>query len=353
LSLAISEQAWASTGLWLPAGKVATVEYNDEGHDLAIQIGSHQESLAVKSGPWKRWPMTVWVARLSKPATEVASPFGGIVYVNSGLGQRAIEPVTIKFRGFTKCPMADPSRPELWEETKESSVPWGELVAGNIIFTLPAPELKNITNMQVIADKYEIIVESIVSYLSYQMLHPYRVVFDVDLPENQACCGYPLVFHVNEIEQLLCDFEHPTPALFTAVTLLAIVSIRENCFDSATETAIATITSSVIFGKLFPGFDPLEFSEETQIALPTLFHELWEIHSRFDAALIPATMAIFQNPEYPVAEVADDMWAVFVRQLCKLGQRDFTKLLERSKPIPLNCSSSMSGLPPYQFVGCE
>ena len=121
--------------------------------------------------------------------------------------------------------------------------------------------------------------------------------------------------------------------------------IREECFDVTTETAIATVATAVIFQELYKEFDPFDFSG---LQLPTLFQELWEIHTNYSADLIPQTLEKFQNPDYPVLDVPEDMWIAFVREMCRLGKRDFTKLLERSRPIPLNISISLQGLPPYQ-----
>jgi hypothetical protein len=99
------------------------------------------------------------------------------------------------------------------------------------------------------------------------------------------------------------------------------------------------------FQKLFDGFDPNAFPG---IQLPeTLFSELWEIHNA-DPKVIPATVARFQGADWPMSDVPDDMWISFVRELCKVGGRDFTKVLERAKPIPLNISQSLQGLPAFQ-----
>jgi hypothetical protein len=77
-----------------------------------------------------------------------------------------------------------------------------------------------------------------------------------------------------------------------------------------------------------------------------MFNELWEIETNFPG-VISRTLEKFQSPDYPIAHVPEDMWIAFVRELCATGQRDFTKLLERTKPIPLNISLSLQGLPPY------
>lgn len=351
MPIKLQNETWISTGLWLPAGVVAVVECDTPMSDIHIQIGSQHESLLGKPGPWKRWPSTVTVTPFTNKVTNVVSAFGGIAYIAvNNSGEAELPELTFKFHNFCRHPLADTSRPEVWEETKDIEVPWGELVTGNVIFTLPTEAMKKIENFDLIDEKFQIIVNGISDYMSYRLDKPYRFVFDVELPEDCPSCGYPLVFNVEDIEGILMSFDAPSTQLFTAVTLMTIVSIREDCFDPITETAIATIATSVIFQKLFPNFDPLEF---TGITLPTLFHELWELHSRYDPNLIPQTLAKFQDPEYHPSDVPDDMWIAFVREMCRIGKRDFTKLLERSRPIPMNIWISLQGLPMYQFVGCQ
>jgi len=342
----IQNETWISTGLWLPAGTIGTIESAEPLPDVHVQIGSHHESLVTKQAPWKRWPLTVSVSPLSETVTRVASPFGGIVYIAvNNMAQEIQKHVVLKFKNFCHHPTADYRDPSIWEATKDIQAPWGEIVANNVIFTLPSDTMRSIQDFSTIFKKFEIIVEELSKYMSYDVDRPYRFVFDIELPDEQPSCGYPLVFQLEDVSGILCEFHKPSNQLFTAVTLMAIVSIRENCFDDVTETAIATIATSVIFRKIFDGFDPFDFAG---YMLPTLFHELWEIHTNFDENLIPTTLKKFQDPSFQVSDVPDDMWISFVREMCRIGKRDFTKLLERSRPIPLNISISLQGLPVYQ-----
>ena len=127
-----------------------------------------------------------------------------------------------------------------------------------------------------------------------------------------------------------------------AVTL-SLLTIKDGALDAMTELAIATICASSVFKKFFPSFDPFELDS---IQLPKLFHEFWEIQTRFDSQLIPKTLKEFQldDSKHPVPE---DQWIAFVRKMCKIGNYNFTKTLERARPIPLNVTNSISGMPAY------
>jgi hypothetical protein len=153
------------------------------------------------------------------------------------------------------------------------------------------------------------------------------------------------VFLIDDIDGILNHFHEPTVALFQAVSLMALGSILENRLESQTENAISAIAASVIFQRIFPNFDPQKFADAQ--LLPMLFNELWEIQQK-DPKVIPETVAKIQATASPTSDVPDDMWISFVRDLCKVGGKDFTKVLERSKPIPLNISQSLQGLPQFQ-----
>ena len=349
LTLKVRDDAWISTGLWLPASVSAVVETETPNLDIHIQIGSQHDSLLTKQGPWKRWPSVVSIFQLDAESINVGTPFGGIVYITL-TPPEPVDPfeITFTFKNFCQHPLAVVSNPAIWNQTKDIDVPWGELDAGDIIFTLPSDKLRAIPDFEKIKKVFDVIINGISNYMSHALERPYRFVFDVEITDSEEQWfgyGYPLVFHIDEINGILFDIDNPTPELFKAVSMMTVTSIREDCFDNTTEKAIANVATAVIFQELYPNFNPFSFNG---IKLPTLFNELWEIHSNCDPELIPQTLAKFQNPEYPVSEVPEDMWIAFVREMCRIGKRDFTKLLERSRPIPLNISISLQGLPPYQ-----
>jgi hypothetical protein len=292
-----------------------------------------------------RWPFVVTLRPLERSRTEIASPFGGIVYLHVSPGVD-VPPPPIKFRfeGFMRHPLADASDPNVWEETKDIPLPWGEIVTPGVIFTVPSKCMKRL-DIALIKEKFKIIVDEIRSYLGVEGQAAYRLVFDVELPSDGAGAQYPLAFLVDEIEGIINHFEEPTPELFRAVTLMGVGSFRENRLDDQTQNAIAAVAACVIFEQLFPNFYPSSLPKES--LPPTLFDELWEIQQK-DPRAIPATVAKFQEPDSQLSEVPDDMWISFVRELCQIGKKDFTKVLERSKPIPLNISASLQGLPQFE-----
>jgi hypothetical protein len=274
---------------------------------------------------------------------QIGSPFGGIIYVTTG---EVVGEVTLRFDKAYRHAVVDVARPEVWEATKASTAPWAEIVMRDIIFTVPRSFLPSIRDFEKASEVYDALIQGLLSYFSSEIVRPFRIVFDVELVNDNPVCGYPLIFPVEACDDLLTRLATPTFTLFNAAMLIGIVSIREGFFDSKAETVLGTVAAAVIFGKLFPNFDAEEMPE---ISLPPLFHELWDIQSRYDATLIPRALAVLQKAAYIPGQSNDEAWAEFVRQLCALGKRDFTMLLERSKPIFLSPCSSSEKLPPYTF----
>lgn len=303
-----------------------------------VQIESHSDSLLSKKEPWKRWPKLISEFKLKNDSVVVGSPFGGIVYVL--LNNEVQKSVRLVFDGFSRYPRSVVSDPSIWEKTKDIDVPWGELDTGRIIFTLPSSKLRKIPDFNKIKDVYDVILNRISGFLSCSLNRKLRIIFDIDFLESEV--GYPLFLNIDQIDDVLFEIDHPTAGLFNAVFSLTLAHIHFGIFENQVEHALASVAAADIMKKLFPDFDPFNYDG---IKLPLLFSELWEINCNFDNNLISLTLSKFQGGDYPVSE---DTWIDFLKEMCILGKRDFTKLFENWKSIPLSKSSFTQGLEPYQ-----
>jgi hypothetical protein len=66
---------------------------------------------------------------------------------------------------------------------------------------------------------------------------------------------------------------------------------------------------------------------------------------------IPETLAKMVGQQRDAADSPDALWLSFVRELCKTGGRNFTEILDRSKPIPFTISRSLQALPVFPLAG--
>jgi hypothetical protein len=346
LTLQIKRENWTTTGLWLPPGIAGKVMCDRPDRRFVLQIGAHVESLLNEGNPWKRWPWVVTDFTITQGETEVGTPFGGITYVIANPISDEEEAFDAKFvfSNFCKVPRWVAGKPEIWEETKNVDVPWGELDFGGIIFTLPTSYMREVGDFRSIQERYDVIVNGICRYMSYTPNKPYRMVFDIELPEEGPGCAYPSVLLLDSVRGVLLHIEEPNLDLFKAVSLMAINSIREECFDVPIETAIASICAAVVFKELYPTFSPFTFPN---LAVPELFTELWKIQAEFDPKLIPRSLAKFQDPSYPIPELQDEVWETFICEMSNIGKRNFVPFLRATLREDFEEDDTVSRLPQF------
>lgn len=345
LEVRLHEESWISTGLWLPAGSLGEIISDPEDKSIfSIQIGSHTESLLSRQGPWKRWPVVSKTYDIDPSGkTEIASPFGGIVYITiRELNEETDNRVKLKFNGFVRHPRAVIRKPEIWESSKDYQVPWGEMCSKTVIFTLPSDEIRKITDIDKVLEHVDKVVTHVLEFMNASMNRPYRVVFDTQLPGDKTESEYPIVLDIKDLDDIINNYNKPTVAMFELIARVSLLSIREAYFDNLVETAISNLVACIIFNEFFPGFDPNIFKDYN---FPPLFAELWVLHQHINQGLIKDLLALSQAPEAPYFDSDEDMWTQFVKDVSVIGKYNFTKLLERVRPIPLNLSKTLAELP--------
>jgi hypothetical protein len=153
---------------------------------------------------------------------------------------------------------------------------------------------------------------------------------------------------LEDVEALLVEVDKPSRILFLTVTYLAILSIRENSFDEMTMFSLGLVVAVSIFQDLFKGF---EVEKIENLSLPPLFPILWDLHTSYDLTVLPRTIAVFQDPEYPISDVSSDQWFAFVKEASLAGRQNFTGVFGKIAPIPMNVTTIVQGFPLYaEFV---
>lgn len=338
-----TDSAWVTTGLYLPPGRVGVIRSPEPFPDLVIQVGSHTISLLPKEREWHRWPLITYGFYITDEAIEVGSQFGGIVYVTSE--DPEIEALELDFEGFCEYPRYVQSDPSIWTKTKDLKIPLGEIETNSIIFTLPSSYMYKL-NLAQITEKFELLHHAILTSLGSSFEHQARVVFDIDLPEDDSYCGYPISEKIDMIESLFNNINKDNLQLFNFLVKVATSDIRENSFDDVIETAFATYAVCRAFIEAFQKFDPYKLRG---FKPPKLFDELWIIHNKGNKSWIPKALSKFQDPSYVLSNIPEDTWIAFVRELSRVGKHDFTNLLDKIYPIPLNMPDSLQNLPKFKY----
>ncbi|OHT11512.1 hypothetical protein TRFO_18951 [Tritrichomonas foetus] len=339
----IPDASWISTGLYLPPLVVGRIKVAEKCPGLTIQVGSHSESLLTKCGPLKRWPMITFGFSMIDESIEVGSPFGGIIYISSD--DESIESIDIEFIGFAEYPVFNVSDPSVWERTKDIEAPFGEIETNSLIITLPTEKMRKL-NLPLLCDMFGKMHHSIITFLGSPLLHHDRIVFDIELADDNKRTGYPIVEKIDDIDKLLNNIQSPTIKLFEQFSRIAVDDIRENLFDHNIEHALGTVAAAIAFQKVYPKFDPFNFKG---LKTSGLFEIIWKIHFQGKQDWIPQTLIKFQDSSYIISNIPEDTWIQFVKELCITAKYNFIPLLDTFYPIPLNVIESLQDLPIFKL----
>lgn len=347
VTLRLHRESIISTGIWCQPGSVSTIECHNPPSDLQIQIGAHSLSLAIKPSPWKRWPSVYMNFQLKDGTTKVATPYGGIVYIVVGyLPGNSPTNIDISFNNFARHTIVALGKPEIYQSTKDSEAPWCEIMLNSVIFTAPRDCIQKIQNFDETFNFIEKHIKKVAELASYTIIRPYRIVFDNEITEKLFVAGYPIFLDVNDFDDIFINQQNVGPGFFKMLMAISTVSLKENCFDSDTEQAIAAYITANALNSIQPFFDPLVYFE---IDLPLLFRLLWNIQIGIDKDIIINIIKESQNSEVNNYEVPEDKWINFVKKLCYSARCNLTKDLLTLRPIPLNVTAMLQKLPQPPF----
>jgi hypothetical protein len=340
----VREHRLISTGLWLSAGTLGCVECADApaGAQIQIQIGAHAQSLFVAPGPWHRWPSVCAGFALRPHSTTVCSQFGGIAYLAVQAGARGR--LQLRFRNFSRHPVADTDRPELYEATRACPAPWAEFVTPFVILTLPAAALAGFPSFAAVRNTLQLHISALTRVLVYTIDRPFRLVFDVDtVPEVAA--GYPAFLLVSEIQDLIGAAARPTAGMFRALMQFALSSFKEGFFDPDSERALAYFAVVLVFVEVYQFFDPLD---RPPVEPPQLFGEIWHIHTKVSNTILPELFRRAQLPQAVLFEAPQEMWMNFLKEISDVAKMNFVPLFKDKKLVPLSLEVELGRLKPHK-----
>jgi len=339
VTLFLANECLISTGLWLPAGIVASLTCTDIFSGLYIQVGIHNESLITHPSPWKRWPSVVFTYPLSNDM-KISTSFGGIIYLGiSNLPPDHPQSIKIRFHRIAKYPHAIQSKPQTLEKTRNIPVPWAEISSKSIILTVPSDYFKEISDFDLLITIIDNIAKGIPSFIGYKPFRPYRVCFDIDIIDGYFVPAYPIVLLKSDADDILLHPNQPTIGMYHMAVALSIVSIREDRFDEITENAISSLVACHILQTAIPEFEPSCFGEIEQTLL---FKELWQIKNEYGIDIFQKLL--IQDHPHTIDETQkapDDQWTTFIRDLSLIANQNFSHILEKARPVPLNLNEAL------------
>lgn len=199
---------WHSTGLYAPAGQTLTVEIPESATKarLHVRIGAHCDELWHHDA-WNRVPQITLERPLDQPATTIASPFGGPVYVvvPRDCTHAALD---ITIRDAIEMPHYVHGTTELavWRESiRRRPAPWAELESSKIILTVPARVVRRLNDPDVVMTFWDELSDAhaALATTAPDRMRPERFVADVQISGGYMHSGYPIMTHLDVAEHFV------------------------------------------------------------------------------------------------------------------------------------------------------
>ncbi|XP_077330028.1 TRPM8 channel-associated factor homolog [Lithobates pipiens] len=190
--------AWRSTGLFLPPGKTVVLMFPASAvrKGLKVQVGCQSDNL---SGAKKfyRAPVVIHQKDVLGEKVKMSCIWGGLLYITvKAKSQLGVIPVTVC--GAEPAPTFIKGQTSLssWQETiRNYPAPWAELIAENIIFSVPSDAVRSLEDPETLMSLWEEIMEAVadLAAIPRKFSRPERIVTDVQISHGWMHAGYPIM----------------------------------------------------------------------------------------------------------------------------------------------------------------
>ncbi|MDP6353936.1 MAG: M60 family metallopeptidase [Planctomycetota bacterium] len=200
LEIDLSIPNWHSTGLYAAPGELISFEKDTKAH-LRVRIGCHKDRIWHKPA-WRRVPEITTTAAFSRPSIEIASAFGGLVYI---LVPKAMEgKAPIKIKGAVEAPyfVLGKTGLEDWNTTiRNHPAPWAELACDSIIYSVPSSSIRDLEDPESLMKTWDEVMAAVadLATIPRKRRRPERFVLDVQISAGYMHSGYPIMAHLDAI----------------------------------------------------------------------------------------------------------------------------------------------------------
>ncbi|XP_073094399.1 TRPM8 channel-associated factor 2 isoform X2 [Manis javanica] len=202
--------SWVSTGLYLLNGQNAEVSLPEAAVSagLKVQIGCHTDDLT-KASKLSRAPVVTHQCLMDRTKRSVSCLWGGLLYVIVPKGSK-LGPVSVTVKRAVPAPYYKLGKTsvEEWRScVGESPAPWGELATDNVILTLPTADLRALADPEPLLCLWDDMMRAIARLAArpFPFCRPERIVADVQLSAGWMHAGYPIMCHLQSVQDLLSE----------------------------------------------------------------------------------------------------------------------------------------------------
>ncbi|XP_058929462.1 TRPM8 channel-associated factor 2 [Kogia breviceps] len=217
-----SGDSWVSTGLYLPNGQNAEVSLPEAAvfAGLKVQIGCHTDDLTSAS-KLSRAPVVTHQCCMDRTKRSISCLWGGLLYVIVPKGNK-LGPVSVTIKRAVPAPyyrLGKTSLEEWKRRIQESTAPWGELATDNIILTVPTADLQALEDPESLLHLWDEMMRAIARLAAqpFPFLRPERIVADVQISAGWMHSGYPIMCHLQSVQELIGETGMRSRGLWGAI----------------------------------------------------------------------------------------------------------------------------------------
>lgn len=188
---------WRSTGAYANAGELVAVTVPPALVNVGatIQIGPHTDLLWNKT-PWVRFPGIVRSYPVTATQMNVASAFGGLIYVSIPAGKN-LGPLSITLDNVTRAPLYVHGQTTLndWLTIRDYPAPWADVGSDKMQVTLPSSYIRTLADPAQVMNRWDQIMDSIsdLAALPHTRARAERLVIDRDIRAGYMHANYPIM----------------------------------------------------------------------------------------------------------------------------------------------------------------
>ncbi len=188
---------WHSTGLYVAPGEVVTVRVPEElvGHEFWVRISGNIGDIK-RRDRWLRMPRVARRFPVNHVENEIASPFGGPIYVDLGMSPQMDSEFEVVIENAVEAPMfvLGMHTDEEWiDSIRDLPAPYAELVADRIAISLPSKHIRDLDSPTEVLEFWDRTVGYHDDLAGHGHLRTFadRINIDVQIMAGAAHAGYP------------------------------------------------------------------------------------------------------------------------------------------------------------------
>jgi hypothetical protein len=202
LSIDTATDGWHSTGLYAAPGQVIEVVVPASAVDvrLSVRIGAHTDRIW-HLNTWRRYPEISRSWPLREQTTRIASPFGGLIYIEVPRRSRTAQFEVVVDGGVPAAfyRLGHTSVDQWRSEIRNRPAPWAELAGRHVILTIPADAARKLEDPETLMRFWDQVMEACAELAGIppQRSRPERYVADVQISAGYMHAGYPIMTHLD------------------------------------------------------------------------------------------------------------------------------------------------------------